>query len=201
MVYYVISGLIYACIIAIILLSLIFGLRAKTYVKREKITSLAKGFSPLDVQRIFLGKTYPRKLTRALIVHWAQMGYIRVKYIDKTYVRLTLVKNPPTHSSKYAVFFDRGVYVRERDLFNKLFGRKNAVEVNVNRAMFSRSVVKSVNCGYAVREEEGVYSSEHYALKIITTVLSVLPFVLASIYLCLVLETARIQPEKFYLII
>ena len=98
MVYYVISGLIYACIIAIILLALIFGLRAKTYVKREKITSLAKGFSPLDVQRIFLGKTYPRKLTRALIVHWAQMGYIRVKYIDKTYVRLTLVKNPPTHS-------------------------------------------------------------------------------------------------------
>ena len=53
MVYYVISGLIYACIIAIILLALIFGLRAKTYVKREKITSLAKGFSPLDVQRIF----------------------------------------------------------------------------------------------------------------------------------------------------
>lgn len=74
--YYVFAGLIYACILAIILLALVFGLRARRNVKHEKVTELAKGFSPLDVQRIFIGKTYPRRLTRALIVHWAQMGYI-----------------------------------------------------------------------------------------------------------------------------
>ncbi|MDE7082320.1 MAG: DUF2207 domain-containing protein [Clostridia bacterium] len=189
MVYYVFAGLIYSCILAILLLALVFGLRAKTYVKREKITCLATGFSPLDVQRVFIGKTYPRRLTRALIVYWAQMGYIRVKHIDKIHVRLTLVKKPPTHSDKSAIFYDRGTYVRERELFNRLFGKENAVKVNINRAMFPRSVVKNVNSAYAVREDEGVYSSTHYALKVLTTALSVAPFFLASIYLCISLSS------------
>ena len=189
MVYYIFAGLIYTCILAILLLALIFGLRARRNVKPQTVTALASGFSPLDVQRIFIGKTYPRRLTRALIVYWAQMGYIRVKHIDKTHVRLTLRNKPPTHSSKDAVFFDRGTYVRERDLFNRLFGKENAKVVSINRPLFTRGEVKRINSAYAVREDEGVYSSAHYALKVITTVLSVVPFVLASVYLCIALES------------
>ena len=79
--YHVAVVAVYACILTICILALVFGLRARVYVKREKVTALPRGFSPLDVQRIFIGKTYPRRLTRALIVHWAQQGYIRVTYI------------------------------------------------------------------------------------------------------------------------
>lgn len=186
MTYYIFAGLIYACILAILLLVFVFGLRARRNVKHEKVTALAKGFSPLDVQRIFIGKTYPRRLTRALIVHWAQMGYIRVKHLDRNRVRLVLVNAPPNHADPDAVFFDRGVYVRECDLFVRLFDKRNSVEVNLNRAMFTRNQVQNVNSAYAVREDEGVYSSAHYALKVLTTVLSVVPFFLASIYLFIV---------------
>ena len=184
MLYYIFVGLIYACILAILLLVLIFGRRARRNVKKEKITSLSVGFSPLDVQRIFIGKTYPKRLTKALIVHWAQMGYIRIKHIDKSHVMLLLVKNPPAHDTKKAVFFDRGTYVRERDLFNSLFsvGAREKT-INVNRPLFKRSKIKDINSSYAVREDEGVYSPKHYTLKVITFALSVIPFFLAGIYL------------------
>lgn len=183
MLYYIFVGLVYACILAILLLALIFGRRARRNVKKERITSLEEGFSPLDVQRIFIGKTYPRRLTKALIVHWAQMGYIRVKYVNKTHVRLILVRKPSTDESKRAIFFDRGTYVRERDLFNRVFTPKLREKiVNINLPLFKKSAVKEVNSGYAVREDEGVYSPKHYTLKIITFALSVIPFFLAGIY-------------------
>jgi len=185
MVYYVFAGLIYACILVIILLALIFGLRARTYVKKERVTSLARGFSPLDVQRIFSGITCPQRLTRALITHWAQAGYIRIKHIDKTHVRLIRVKRMPEHDDESAVFFDRGTYVRECDLFNRVFVKQEKV-ININRSMFTRSEVKSINSSYAVREDEGVYSAAHYALKVVTCVLSFIPFILASVYWCIV---------------
>ena len=183
MLYYIFVGLVYACILAILLLALIFGRRARRNVKKEKVTALEEGFSPLDVQRIFIGKTYPRRLTRALIVHWAQMGYIRVKYINKTHVRLILVRKPATDESKRAIFFDRGTYVRERDLFNRVFTPKlREKTVNINLPLFKRSAIKEINNNYAVREDEGVYSPKHYTLKIITFILSIIPFFLAGIY-------------------
>lgn len=183
MVYYIFAGLVYACILAILLLALIFGFRARRNVKHEKVTALASGFSPLDVQRIFIGKTYPKRLTRALIVHWAQMGYIRLKHIDRTHVRLILVKKPQTHASQHAIFFDRGTYVRERDLFNHVFPPKiREKTVNIYLPLFRWDITKKINSKYAVREDEGVYSPKHYALKIITFVLSILPFFLAGIY-------------------
>lgn len=183
MLYYIFAGLVYACILAILLLALIFGRRARRNVKKEKITSLADGLSPLDVQRIFIGKTYPGRLTKALIVHWAQMGYIRVKHINKTHILLILVRRPPAHDSKRAVFFDRGAYVRERDLFNRVFTPKlREKTVNINRPLFKRSAIEEINSKYAVREDEGVYSPKHYTLKIITFILSIIPFFLAGIY-------------------
>ena len=45
MTYYIFAGLIYACILAILLLVLVFGLRARRNVKHEKVTALAKGFT------------------------------------------------------------------------------------------------------------------------------------------------------------
>lgn len=183
MLYYIFVGLVYACIIAILLLALIFGRRARRNVKKEVVTSLEEGFSPLDVQRIFIGKTYPKRLTKALIVHWAQMGYIRVQHINKTHVKLILVRKPSADESTRAIFFDRGTYVRERDLFNRVFTPKLREKiVNINLPLFKKSAVKEVNSGYAVREDEGVYSPKHYTLKIITFALSILPFFLAGIY-------------------
>ena len=183
MLYYIFAGLVYACILAILLLALIFGMRARRYVKHEKVTALASGFSPLDVQRIFIGKTYPRRLTRALIVHWAQMGYIRVKHINRTHVTLILLKKPSAHESKWALFFDRGTYVRERDLFNHVFTPKTREKtVNIYLPLFKWSATRKIKSKYAVREDEGVYSPKHYALKLITFALSVLPFFLAGIY-------------------
>lgn len=183
MLYYFFAGLVYACILAILLLALIYGRRARRNVKRETVIALEDGFSPLDVQRIFIGKTYPRRLTRALIVHWAQMGYIRVKHIDRTHVCLILIKKISNHDAKSAVFFDRGTYVRERDLFNRVFPPKVTEKiVNINLPLFKRSAIKEINSKYAVREDEGVYSPKHYALKIITFIISILPFFLAGIY-------------------
>ena len=183
MLYYIFVGLVYACILAILLLALIFGRRARRNVKKEKITALEDGFSPLDVQRIFIGKTYPRRLTKALIVHWAQMGYIRVKHLNRTHVLLMLVRKPSTDESKHAIFFDRGTYVRERDLFNIVFTPKlREKRVNINLPLFKKSAIKEINSHYAVREDEGVYSPKHYTLKIITFILSIIPFFLAGIY-------------------
>lgn len=184
-VYYIAAGASYACIVVICILALVYGLRARAYVKHEKITALPRGFSPLDVQRIFIGKTYPRKLTRALIVHWAQLGYIRVAQVGRNTVRLKLINTPPYHTHKDAAFFDRGTYVRERDLFTELFGDGGAeITVNVKKPLFTRKTVKKINKSYAAREDEGVYSSKHYKLKVFTFALSVLPFLFCGLYVC-----------------
>ncbi len=173
---------VYGCALIICVLALVFGLRARANVKRQKVTSLAAGFSPLDIQRIFIGKTYPRKLTRALIVHWAQMGYIRVEYVDRRHVNLIKIKSPAAHSDKDAVFYDRGTYVRERDLFGFVFRNANSKTVNIYLSLFKSDDLFDLRDKYAVREDEGVYSSTHYRLKIVTFVLSVLSFFFAGIF-------------------
>ncbi|MDE6868508.1 MAG: DUF2207 domain-containing protein [Clostridia bacterium] len=184
--YHIIAIAVYACILAVCILALVFGLRAKRYVKKEKITALPRGFSPLDVQRIFIGKTYPRRLTRALIVHWAQTGYIRVEYVGRYRVRLVCLKMMPVHNSEDAAFFDRGTYVRERDIFRRVFDRIGmSVTVNINRPLITKEQVKSINSSYAAREDEGVYSTAHYKLKVITFILSFAPFVLCGVYQCI----------------
>ena len=63
--YYAFVAAVCGIIAVIFAFVLIFGLRAKRNVKREKITRMPDGFSPLDVKRIFIGKTYPQRLTRA----------------------------------------------------------------------------------------------------------------------------------------
>ena len=185
--YHITAVVVYACILTIIILALIYGRRARRNVKREKVTALPRGFSPLDVQRIFIGKTYPRKLTRALIVHWAQLGYIRVTQVSKHLVRLMCIKKPPTHSNEKAVFLDRGTYVRERDIFIKLFPKDGAEKtVNINKPLISRDQANFINGSYAVREDEGVYSSKHYKLKVFTFILALLPFFMCGIYCSIV---------------
>lgn len=87
----------YGCIFTVLVLALIFGPRALRNVKRRKITALPQGLSPLDVQRIFIGKTYPRKLTRALLVWWAQCGYIKIEQISKYKVRVRKLRGMPRH--------------------------------------------------------------------------------------------------------
>lgn len=183
----------YACILTILILAFVYGFRARANVKREKITALSRGFSPLDVQRIFIGKTYPRKLTRALIVHWAQLGYIRVTYVSRYRVKLTCRKMLPAHNDEEAVFFDRGTYVRERDVFNRLFKRQGAeITVSLNKPLITSYQAKSINNGYATREDEGVYSSKHYKLKVFTFILSLAPFFLCGLYMCITSSFAAI---------
>ena len=183
--YHIAAAGVYGCIVILCALALYYGLRAKRNVKKEKVTALARGFSPLDIQRIFIGKTYPRKLTRALIVHWAQLGYLRVEYVSKYRVKLVCLRKPPEHNEEKAVFFDRGTYVRERDLFNEIFSRQGeAKTVNILKALFKRDDVRSINASYAVREDEGVYSSKHYKLKVFSFILSVMPFFINGAYLC-----------------
>ncbi|MCH5154552.1 MAG: DUF2207 domain-containing protein [Clostridiales bacterium] len=175
---------VYACVAAILLLALIFGLRARRNVKKERVTKMPKGFSPLDIQRIFIGKTYPRRLTCALLTHWAQMGYIKVKYISPLTVRIIKIKDMPKHDSADAVFFDRGTYVRECVLFNMVMANTAAGRpIKVYEPLISRSEAKSLSNWFAVREDEGVYSATHYTLKLVTFALSVLPLLLAAIAL------------------
>lgn len=184
-VYYIFAGLVYGCIASVAGLALVFGLRARRNVKNERVVKLKDGFSPLDVQRIFIGKTYPSRLTRALIVHWAERGYIRVEHVDKRRVILVKIKNMPDHDSEKAVFFDRGTYVRERRLFNKVFGIKNRVTVDIFKPLVKKSDWKEINKSFSVREDEGVYSSVHYALKVLTTVLSLIPLFFAALWFTL----------------
>ena len=183
--YHIAGGCIYACLLILCILALFYGFRARRNVKKEKITSLPRGFSPLDIQRIFIGKTYPGKLTRALIVHWARLGYIRVKYVSRYKVKLVRLKFPPAHDNEKAVFFDRGTYVRERDIFCELFARKGAaITVNLNKPLITSALAKSIDYDYAAREDEGVYSTKHYKLKVLTFVLSFMPVLICSLYLC-----------------
>lgn len=182
--YYIFAALVYGCVLTLIVLSLYYGRRARRNVKKEKITELKRGYSPLDIQRIFIGKTYPRKLTRALIVHWGNLGYINVKQKGRFRVTITQLKRPPYHDDEDAVFIDRGVYVRERDLFDDFMAttRRNKGVVDLRRPLFTKQTVKKVNSDYAVREDEGVYTAKHYTLKLVGLFLSVLPFLLCAIY-------------------
>lgn len=184
-VYYIFAGLVYGCIAAVAGLAVFFGCRAMRNVKREQVRELKKGFSPLDVQRIFIGKTYPSRLTRAMIVHWAERGLISVEYVDAQ--RVTLVKKTtmPDHDSPKAVFFDRGTYVRERRLFNKVFGIKKSVTVNITRPLVKKKDWDEINKSFSVREDDGVYSSVHYALKVLTTALSIAPLFIAALWFVL----------------
>ena len=184
-VYYIFAGLVYGCIASVAGLALFFGCRAMRNVKREQVRELKKGFSPLDVQRIFIGKTYPSRLTRALIVHWAERGLISVEYVDARRVTLVKKSTMPDHDSPKAVFFDRGTYVRERRLFNKVFGIKKRVTVDINRSLVKRKDWNEINKSFSVREDDGVYSSVHYALKVFTTVLSIAPLFIAALWFTL----------------
>ncbi|MDE6200645.1 MAG: DUF2207 domain-containing protein [Clostridiales bacterium] len=175
---------IYGCAAVILVLALVFGLRARRNVKNETVTKMPKGFSPLDVQRIFIGKTYPRRLTAALITHWAQMGYIKVKYLSKHTVRLTKIKDMPMHFEKDAVFFDRGTYVRERELFRAAMKKAaGGKPINIHMPLVKKETVAHISKQFAVREDEGVYSSTHYTLKLITFALSILPLLLSAVLL------------------
>ena len=175
---------IYGCVAVILILALIFGLRAKRNVKKEVVTKMPDGFSPLDVQRIFIGKTYPRRLTSALITHWAQMGYIKVKYLSKHTVRVTKIKDMPMHFDKDAVFFDRGTYVRERELFKAAMKKAaGGKPINIHAPLFKKETVTNISKEFAVREDEGVYSSTHYTLKLVTFALSILPLLLSAVLL------------------
>lgn len=181
-IYYGFAAGIYGCVAVILILALIFGLRARRNVKKETVTKMPKGFSPLDVQRIFIGKTYPRRLTAALITHWAQMGYIKVKYLSPHTVQLTKKKDMPMHWSDKAVFFDRGTYVRERELFKAAMKKAaGGKPINIHMPLIGKIKATEISKQFAVREDEGVYSSTHYTLKLITFALSVLPFLLSAV--------------------
>lgn len=185
-IYYVFAAFVYGCIAAICLLALYYGLRARRNVKKERVTRLPDGLSPLDVQRIFIGKTFPQRLTRALLAYWAKCGYIRIKYVSKYKVRVTRLKSMPMHTSGKAVFYDRGSYVRERTLFESLM-RSNYVKrgdpIDLRFSMFKKSSIDYMRDKYAVREDDGVYSKKHYSLKILTLVLSVLPFAFCAVWI------------------
>lgn len=185
-VYHIFAAGIYGCILIICILALVYGRRARRNVKKERVTGLPQGFSPLDVKRIFIGKTFPRRMTRALITYWAQCGYISVKYVSRFKVRITKLKNMPLHNEKDAIFFDRGTYVRERDLFWYAIKKaKDGKVFNIFRSMFTKSELKTIESKYATREDEGVYTARHYRLKLITLALSLLPFALAVVWLCI----------------
>lgn len=180
-VYYGFAAGVYGIIAVIFAFVLIFGLRAKRNVQREKVSSLSDGFSPLDVKRIFIGKTYPRRLTRALIAYWGECGYIKVKQLSRNTVRIVKIKNMPRHDNDKAVFFDRGTYVRECDLFDILMTNvRSGKPVNLNRPLFTKNEA-NVTQSYAVREDDGVYSAKHYTLKIVTIVLCIVAALLAQI--------------------
>lgn len=182
--YYATCACVYGCVAVILALALIFGTRAKRNVKKETVTELPHGFSPLDVQRIFIGKTFPRRLTRALIAYWAQGGFISVKCVSKYSVKIHKIKNMPAHSSDAAVFFDRGTYVRERRLFECfMYKAARSPSISLLKPLFTKKEVDDIRKSYAVREDEGVYSAKHYKLKIITLVLSVIPLALSAVWM------------------
>lgn len=182
-IYNCLAAAVFLCIGAILFMAVYFGRRAKRNVKKETVKELPRGFSPLDVQRIFIGKTYPRKLTAALLTHWAALGHIKLKYIDKYHVKVIKIKNLPPHDSDKAVFFDRGTYVREIELFKTVMNKTNKGDpVDLRRPLFTKNEAATNTIGFAVREDVGVYSTWHYTLKIITIVLSVLPFLISAIW-------------------
>lgn len=185
-VYFVFAGSVYGCIALVLFLALFFGLRARRNVKNERVTALPNGLSPLDVQRIFIGKTYPQRITKALLAHWAKLGYVKLKYIDKNHVRVIKLKNMPPHTAKGAPFFDRGTYVREHRIFSRFTNRSDVCSgkpISLSKPLITRGEAARINDEFAVREDEGVFSSKHYSLKIVTMALSILPFAFCAVWI------------------
>lgn len=179
--YVIAAALSWGVIAAVLVIDVVFGMRGYFHVKRERVTSLPEGFSPLDYQRVVKGKTRPDKLTRALLVWWAQRGYIIIKGLSYNTVRVWKLKNmPPHHKAK---FFDRGTYVREREIFNHVFSdvatETGYKDIKLNAPLISRKSAESINKSYSIGENEGVFGTKHFVLKIVTQILCFVPYFLA----------------------
>ena len=179
MVYYAFAAGVYGTFFTVLALALIFGLRARVSVHDGPTNRLPCGFSPLDIQRVLGGKTYPRRVTKALLYHWANMGYIEIEVKEDGVFAVKVKKKMPLHDDEKAVFFDRGTYVREQRIFRAAFPMKNA-KVSPKKPLISRDVQSAIRESYAVREDEGVYGQAHYTLKMITQVLAILPILLSA---------------------
>ena len=175
--YVIAAALSWGCILTVLVFDVVFGLRARFRVKRERVTSLPEGFSPLDYQRVMKGKTRPDRLTRALIVWWAQKGYIEVEYKTAWSVKVKKVKDMPPHEE--AQFYDRGTYVRERTIFNFVFDNKKPKVIKLNRPLITRKNAEEINKSFSIGENEGVFGTGHFILKIITQILCFVPYFLA----------------------
>ncbi len=180
--FYVIAAAIsYGCILTVLVFDIVFGLRALFHVKRELVMSLPEGFSPLDYQRIIKGKTRPDQLTRALLVWWAQKGYIRIEGLTRNTVRVWKLKEMPPHNE--ATFYDRGTYVRERKIFCEVFFgvalESGFKDIHVTAPLLRRKTAEEINKSFAIGENEGVFGAGHFILKIITQILCFVPYFLA----------------------
>ena len=176
--FYIIAAVLsWGCIATVLVFDVAFGLRARFRVKRERVTSLPEGFSPLDYQRVMKGKTHPERLTRALLIWWAQRGYITIKQEDAWTVTVKRIKDMPPHTE--ATFFDRGTYVREREIFNFVFSGKKTHRIKLNKPLITRANAEKINKSFAIGENEGVFGAGHFLLKIVTQVLCFVPYFLA----------------------
>lgn len=175
--YIIAAALSWGCIATVLVFDVAFGFRARFRAKRERVASLPEGFSPLDYQRVMKGKTHPERLTKALLVWWAQRGYITIKRKDARTVIVKRVMDMPPHTE--ATFFDRGTYVREREIFNFVFSGKKTHEIKLNKPLISRQNAEKINKSFAVHENEGVFGAGHFLLKIITQILCFVPYFLA----------------------
>ena len=176
--FYVIAAcLSWGCILTVLVFDVIFGLRARFRVKRERVASLPEGFSPLDYQRVMKGKTRPERLTRALLVWWAQRGYIEIEYKSASVVKVKRVKDMPPHEE--AQFYDRGSYVREREIFNFVFDGKAPKQINLNKPLITRRNAEQINKSFSIGENEGVFGVGHFILKVLTQILCFVPYFLA----------------------
>lgn len=180
--FYVIAAAIsWGAIATVLVFDIVFGLRARFRVKKERVTQLSEGFSPLDYQRVMKGKTRPDRMTRALLVWWAQKGYIKIGELSRNTVRVWKLNNMPPHEE--ARFYDRGTYVREREIFNRVFSGVNLSggykDININAPLISRKSAETINKSFAVSENEGVFGAGHFILKIVTQILCFVPYFLA----------------------
>lgn len=180
--FYIIAAAIsFGCIAVVLVFDVAFGCRALFHVKRERVSELPKGFSPLDYQRVIKGKTRPDQLTRALLVWWAERGYIKLAGLNRNTVRVWKLKNMPPHEE--AEFYDRGTYVRERKIFDHIFSdvRLNTgfKDVKINMPLLSRKSAENINKSFSIGENEGVFGTGHFILKIVTQILCFVPYFLA----------------------
>ena len=175
--YIIAASLSWGCILTVLVFDVIFGLRARFRVKKERVTSLPAGFSPLDYQRVMKGKTRPERLTCALLVWWAQRGYIEIEYKTESVVTVKKIMDMPPHEE--AQFYDRGTYVREREIFQFVFDGKEPKEINLNKPLITRKNAEQINKSFSIGENEGVFGVGHFILKIVTQILCFVPYFLA----------------------